>query len=79
MTNSAVASATYTVQQQKFTLTVTKTDLGVGTVRSSPAGISCGESRRENQPNAKEIAPKPRRLVRRRLPKLLHSFSSRSK
>jgi len=44
MTNSAVASATYTVQQQKFTLTVSKTDLGLGTVTSSPAGINCGST-----------------------------------
>src|SRR3989475_9732341 len=42
MSNSAVASATYTVQQQSFTLTVSKTDLGSGTVTSSPAGINCG-------------------------------------
>jgi hypothetical protein len=44
MTNSAVASATYTVQQQKFTLTVSKTDLGIGPVTSSPAGINCGST-----------------------------------
>jgi hypothetical protein len=43
MTNSAVASATYTVQQS-FTLTVSKTDLGGGTVTSSPAGINCGST-----------------------------------
>src|SRR3989442_16035895 len=41
MSNSAVASATYTIQQS-FTLTVSKTDLGGGTVTSSPAGINCG-------------------------------------
>jgi hypothetical protein len=39
-----VASATYTVQQQSFTLTVSKTDLGNGTVTSSPAGINCGST-----------------------------------
>src|SRR6266699_195254 len=44
MTNSGVASATYTVQQQSFTLTVSKTDLGGGTVTSSPAGINCGST-----------------------------------
>jgi len=44
MTNSAVASATYTIQQQLFTLSVGKTDLGVGTVTSSPAGINCGSN-----------------------------------
>src|SRR5207245_1465420 len=44
MTDSAVASATYTIQQQSFTLTVSKTDLGDGTVTSSPAGINCGSS-----------------------------------
>src|SRR2546422_862676 len=41
MTDSAVASATYTIQQS-FSLTVSKTDLGGGTVTSSPAGINCG-------------------------------------
>src|SRR3989442_15325213 len=41
MSNSAVASATYTIQQS-FSLTVSKTDLGGGTVTSSPAGINCG-------------------------------------
>jgi hypothetical protein len=44
MTNSGVASATYTIQQQKFTLTVSKIDLGIGTVTSSPAGINCGST-----------------------------------
>src|SRR6266566_3333024 len=44
MTDSGVASATYTIQQQSFTLTVSKTDLGDGTVTSSPAGINCGSS-----------------------------------
>ncbi len=44
MTNSGVANATYTVQQQSFTLTVSKTDLGGGTVTSSPAGINCGST-----------------------------------
>jgi len=44
MTNSGVASATYTIQQQKFTLTVNKTDLGSGTVTSSPSGINCGST-----------------------------------
>ncbi len=44
MTNSAVASATYTIQQQSFTLSVNKTDLGSGTVTSSPAGINCGSN-----------------------------------
>jgi len=39
MTNSVVASATYTI---RFTLTVSKVDLGSGTVTSSPAGINCG-------------------------------------
>src|SRR5258708_39276698 len=43
MTNSGVASATYTIQQS-FTLTVSKTDLGGGTVTSSPAGINCGST-----------------------------------
>src|SRR3989475_270568 len=43
MTNSGVASATYTMQQS-FTLTVSKTDLGDGTVTSSPAGINCGST-----------------------------------
>src|SRR5207245_172507 len=43
MTNSTVASATYTIQQS-FTLTVSKTDLGGGTVTSSPAGIDCGST-----------------------------------
>jgi alpha-tubulin suppressor-like RCC1 family protein len=42
MTNSAVASATYTIQQPYFTLTTSKTGLGSGTVTSSPAGIDCG-------------------------------------
>jgi len=44
MTNSGVASATYTIQQQKFTLAVSKIDLGIGTVTSSPAGINCGST-----------------------------------
>jgi hypothetical protein len=41
MTNSAVASATYTI---RFTLTASKTNLGSGTVTSSPAGINCGST-----------------------------------
>jgi hypothetical protein len=43
MTDSAVASATYTVQQL-MALTVTRTGAGSGTVTSSPAGIDCGSS-----------------------------------
>src|SRR5882762_1408427 len=41
MTNSAVSSATYTI---RFTLTASKTNLGSGTVTSSPAGINCGST-----------------------------------
>jgi hypothetical protein len=41
MANSAVASAIYTI---RFTLTVSTTDLGSGTVTSSPAGINCGST-----------------------------------
>jgi hypothetical protein len=41
MTNSAVASATYTI---RFVLTASKTNLGSGTVTSSPAGINCGST-----------------------------------
>ena len=41
MTNSAVASATYTI---RLTLTASKTNLGSGTVTSSPAGINCGST-----------------------------------
>src|SRR5438445_6499198 len=43
MTDSGVASATYTIQQF-FTLSVSTTDLGSGTVTSSPAGIDCGSN-----------------------------------
>ena len=41
LANSAVASANYTIL---LNLTVTKTDLGGGTVTSSPAGINCGSA-----------------------------------
>jgi len=41
MANSAVTTAIYTI---RFTLTVSTTDLGSGTVTSSPAGINCGST-----------------------------------
>lgn len=41
MANSAVASAQYTIL---LNLAVSKTDLGGGTVTSSPGGINCGNA-----------------------------------
>jgi hypothetical protein len=40
----AARSVTATFNLQYFTLTVSKTGLGGGTVTSSPAGINCGSS-----------------------------------
>src|SRR5712692_7568307 len=44
MANSTVASATYTIPPPFFTLAVSKTGLGSGTVTSSPAGNNCGSA-----------------------------------
>ena len=39
---NAAASVTATFTRQRFTLTVTRSGLGLGTVTSSPAGVNCG-------------------------------------
>jgi alpha-tubulin suppressor-like RCC1 family protein len=42
MNSAKTVTATFNLQAQSFTLTVTKLGSGTGTVTSSPAGINCG-------------------------------------
>ncbi len=54
MSAATTVTATFTAQPQQFTLTVSKSGTGSGTVTSSPAGINCGvDVLRESTPAAR--------------------------
>ena len=56
MTAATTVTATFDPQSQGFTLTVSRTGIGSGTVTSSPPGIDCGTSCSATYPSGTAVA-----------------------
>jgi hypothetical protein len=55
MNSNETITATFNQQPQQYTLTVTKSGTGSGTVKSSPAGINCGDDCSETYSKVQKV------------------------